>query len=89
MSKRRLFELTTEDGCSISHYVWRTKFALARKNLPYDTETVGFTKIAAIGNGSFRSLPVLQDSGKCIGGSCCRQGLGSCEQGSTRSHALR
>jgi glutathione S-transferase len=69
MSKRRLFELTTEDGCSISPYVWRTKFALAGKNLPYETEPVGFTQIAAVGDGSFRSLPVLQDGGKWIGDS--------------------
>lgn len=69
MTKRRLFELTTEDGCSISPYVWRTKFALAQKNLGYDAEPVGFTDVAAIGDGSFRSLPVLDDEGEWTGDS--------------------
>lgn len=66
---RHLFELTTADGCSISPYVWRTKFALARKGLAYGSEPVGFTGIGVIGPGAFATLPVLQDGDEWIGDS--------------------
>lgn len=69
MTKRTLFELTTEDGCSIGPYVWRVKFALARKGLAYQSRPVGFTEIASVGDGSFRSVPILQDHGEWIGDS--------------------
>lgn len=69
MTARRLYELTTEDGCSISPYVWRTRFALGHKKLPYESCAVGFTDIPAIGPGTFRSLPILDDGGKWIGDS--------------------
>lgn len=69
MTKRSLFELTTADGCSISPYVWRAKFALARKGLAYETQPVGFTEIASVGDGSFRSVPILQDHEEWIGDS--------------------
>ena len=61
MTTRRLFELVTDDGCSISPYVWRTKYALAAKGLPYESCGVGFVDIPTIGSGHFRALPVLQD----------------------------
>ena len=66
---RRLFDLSTADGCSISPNVWRTKFVLARKGLSYRTEQVGFTDIGAIGLGIFATLPVLQDGNEWIGDS--------------------
>lgn len=64
-----LFELTTADGCSISPYVWRTKFALARKGLPYRTELAGFTDIGGIGPGTYATLPILQDGEQWVGDS--------------------
>lgn len=67
--ERRLFELVTADGCSISPYVWRSKFVLASKGLGYRTEPVGFTDIAAIGAGQFKTLPILQDGEAWIGDS--------------------
>ena len=66
---RQLFELTTADGCSISPYVWRTKFALARKGLAYRSEPVGFNEIGTIGPGVFATVPVLHDGGEWIGDS--------------------
>ena len=63
---RRLFELATEDGTSISPYVWRSKFALAQKQLPYQSELVGFTSIPEVGAGTFKSLPILEDGGEWI-----------------------
>ena len=69
MTTRCLYELTTEDGCSISPYVWRTKFALAHKQLAYESRPAGFTEIAAIGPGTFKALPVLDDGGTWIGDS--------------------
>lgn len=61
MTTRRLFELVTEDGCSISPYVWRSKYALAAKGLAYDRCDVGFVDISSIGSGGFATVPVLQD----------------------------
>ena len=52
----------TEDGCSISPYVWRAKYALAAKGLDYESCGVGFVDIPAVGSGTFGTLPVLQDS---------------------------
>ncbi len=69
MTARRLYELTTEDGCSISPYVWRTKFALGHKKLPYESRAVGFTDILTIGPGTFKSVPILEDGGNWIGDS--------------------
>ncbi len=69
MTERRLYELTTGDGCSISPYVWRTKFALGHKKLPYESRHVGFTDIRTVGSGTFKSLPILEDAGNWIGDS--------------------
>lgn len=66
MTTRCLYELMTQDGCSISPYVWRTRFALAHKKLPYESRAAGFTTIAAIGPGTFKTLPVLDDGGTWI-----------------------
>lgn len=69
MGERLLYELATADGASISPYVWRSKFALGRKRLPYRSCPIGFTDIAAVGPGSFRSVPILRDGDEWIGDS--------------------
>ena len=69
MTTRRLFELVTEDGCSISPYVWRTKFALAAKGLAYESCGVGFVDIPAIGSSAFSTLPILDDGERQVGDS--------------------
>lgn len=67
--ERRLFELVTQDGCAISPYAWRARFALASKKLHFQSCGIGFTEIAGVGEGRFRSLPVLQDGGRWVGDS--------------------
>jgi glutathione S-transferase len=69
MTTRCLFELVTEDGCSISPYVWRTKYALAAKGLSYESCGVGFVDIPAIGSGAFSTLPILEDGERQVGDS--------------------
>lgn len=69
MPRRRLFELVTEDGCAISPYAWRSRYALAHKELPYEQVGVGFAEIGKIGPGTFKSVPVLQDEERWIGDS--------------------
>ncbi len=69
MPIRRLFELVTEDDCPISPYAWRTRYALAYKELPYERIGTGFTEIESIGPGTFKSVPVLQDEDRWIGDS--------------------
>jgi glutathione S-transferase len=66
MSSRRLYELVTDDGSSISPYVWRIRYALAHKRLDYKTCGVGFSGIASVGPGTFKTLPVLEDQGRWI-----------------------
>lgn len=63
---RRLYELVTDDGSPISPYAWRTRYVLAYKGLPFDPCGVGFTEIANIGPGSFRTVPVLEDRGRWV-----------------------
>lgn len=63
---RRLYELVTEDGSPISPYAWRTRYALAHKGLPFEPCGFGFTEIANIGPGSFKTLPVLEDCGRWV-----------------------
>lgn len=63
---RRLYEVVTEDGCAISPYAWRTRFALAHKGLAYEASGLGFTDIPAIGPGTFKAVPVLEDDDRWI-----------------------
>lgn len=58
---RRLFELVTRDGISISPYVWRTKYALAAKGLDYESCGIGFVDIPVVCPPNAGTLPILQD----------------------------
>jgi glutathione S-transferase len=69
MGTRRLFELTNRSGSSFSPYVWRAKFALARKGIAYESVPVGFTEIGGIGAGTFRTVPILRDDDHWVQGS--------------------
>lgn len=64
-----LYELVTADGTAISPYVWRSRFALAHKGLRAETVGVEFTDIPTIGDGQFRTVPVLRDGDTWIGDS--------------------
>jgi glutathione S-transferase len=56
----RLYELVLADGRSASPYVWRIRYALAHKGLPYESVPVGFTDIPGIAGGRFKTVPVLE-----------------------------
>jgi glutathione S-transferase len=57
----KLYELVIDDGGSISPYVWRIKYALARKGIDYQSVPLGFREIPAILDGQFRTVPVFED----------------------------
>ena len=58
-TKIKLYELALEDGRSASPFVWRIRFALAHKGIPYETVYVGFTEIPKIFGGKFKTVPIL------------------------------
>jgi len=58
--KLRLYELALEDGRSASPFVWRIRYALAHKGLGYETVSLGFTEIAEVFGGRFKTVPVLE-----------------------------
>ncbi len=64
-----LYELVTADGAAISPYAWRSRFALAHKGLRFETAGVGFADIGAIGDGGFKTVPVLHHDDRWIGDS--------------------
>jgi len=55
----RLFELVLANGRSASPYVWRIRYALAHKGLPYELVPVGFIDIPEIAAGRFKTVPLL------------------------------
>jgi glutathione S-transferase len=59
-SKVRLYELALQNGRSASPFVWRIRYALAHKGIPYETVYVGFTEIPALFGGKFKTVPILE-----------------------------
>src|ERR1700678_4139464 len=59
-SKVRLYELALEDGRSASPFVWRIRYALAHKGIPFETVYLGFTEIPAACGGKFKTVPILE-----------------------------
>jgi glutathione S-transferase len=55
----RLYELVLENGRSSSPYVWRIRYALAHKGLPFESIPLGFTEIPKAFGGRFKTVPVL------------------------------
>jgi glutathione S-transferase len=64
-----LYELVGAEGRSFSPNCWRTRMALAHKNLPYEAVPVHFSDIASILDGKQKTVPVISDSGRIIGDS--------------------
>ncbi len=62
----RLYDLVLENGCTISPFVWRIKYALAHKGFPIDSIPVGFTGIKDILNGQYQRLPIIDDAGTIV-----------------------
>jgi glutathione S-transferase len=65
-SKIRLYELALEDGRSASPFVWRIRYALAHKGIPYETVYVGFTEIPGLFGGKFKTVPILEHGGTVL-----------------------
>ncbi|HYK81037.1 MAG TPA: glutathione S-transferase family protein [Micropepsaceae bacterium] len=61
-----LYELVGAEGRSFSPNVWRTRMALAHKNLPYETVPLRFSDIATILDGKQKTVPVISDSGRIV-----------------------
>lgn len=59
-AKIRLFELVLENGRSASPFVWRIRYALAHKGIPFESVPLGFTDIPKAFAGRFKTLPVIQ-----------------------------
>jgi glutathione S-transferase len=58
--KVRLYELVLENGRSASPYVWRIRYALAHKGIPFESVPIGFTDIPKAFGGRFKTLPVIE-----------------------------
>ena len=63
---RILYDLTGRDDTRFSPYCWRAKMAMKHKGLDFDTKPVPFTDIPAIRDGSFKTVPVLEDDGVVV-----------------------
>lgn len=63
---RILYDLVGRDDRRFSGPCWRVKMALAHKGLAFTTVPTRFTAIRTIGDGSFRTVPTLDDGGRWI-----------------------
>jgi glutathione S-transferase len=59
-AKIRLHELVLENGRSASPFVWRIRYALAHKGLPFESVPLGFSEIAGAFGGRFKTVPVIE-----------------------------
>jgi glutathione S-transferase len=60
----KLYDLVSADGRRFSGNCWRTHLALAHKGLPFETVPTRFTDIPNIGDGSHKTIPMIEDDGK-------------------------
>jgi glutathione S-transferase len=60
-TKVRLYELVIENGRSASPFVWRIRYSLAHKGLPFESVPLGFTDIAKQFGGRFKTVPIIED----------------------------
>jgi glutathione S-transferase len=56
----RLYELALGNGRSASPFVWRIRYALAHKGLPFESEYLGFREIPGKFAGRFKTVPVIE-----------------------------
>jgi len=54
-----LYEIAIADGTSVSPFVWRIKFSLARKCIPYRSKMLGLTDIPKHFEGRFSTAPIV------------------------------
>lgn len=61
-----LYDLQLASGCTISPFVWRTKYALAHKGFDVDIVPGGFTGIVDRTGGRSERVPVIVDDGEWV-----------------------
>jgi glutathione S-transferase len=61
-----LYDLQLASGCTISPFVWRTKYALAHKGFDIDIVPGGFTGILERTGGRSERVPVIVDNGEWV-----------------------
>lgn len=61
-----LYELVGRDDLRFSPYCWRTRFALAHKELDFDTVPVRFVDKQAIAFSGQERVPVLRDGDRAV-----------------------
>jgi glutathione S-transferase len=61
-----LYDLQLASGCTISPFVWATKYALKHKGFEIDIVPGGFTGIMERTGGRSERLPVIVDDGKWV-----------------------
>jgi glutathione S-transferase len=66
MTSRRLYELVLRNGLSASPFVWRIRYVLAHKGLPYESVPIGFTDIPKVFAGRYKTVPVLAEDDAMI-----------------------
>ena len=64
-----LYDLVGTDDRRFSSNCWRTRLALAHKGLDCETVPTRFTEIGQISDGSFKTIPVIEDAGTWVGDS--------------------
>jgi len=64
-----LFDLATRDDSRPSPFCWRAKLALKHKRVPFEARPTLYSEIRQLGDGSFKTLPVIEDGGYWSGGS--------------------
>lgn len=64
-----LFDLATRSDSRPSPFCWRAKLALGHKQLAFEARGIRYSEIPALGDGTFRTLPVIDDGGSWCGGS--------------------
>ena len=64
-----LFDLATRVDARPSPFCWRAKLALAHKRVPFVARATLYSEIATLGDGSFKTLPVVVDGDHWCGGS--------------------
>lgn len=57
----KLYELALANGALASPFVWRVRFALAHKGIPFQSVPLGFTEIAPVLGPQLKTVPVLED----------------------------
>ena len=61
-----LFDLQLASGCTISPFVWSTKYALKHKGFEIETVPGGFTGILERTGGRSERVPVIVDEGRWV-----------------------